>query len=1111
MSENEDPTVDEPVADEPIEPTADDATRGVVGPVVLDPPDDEVDRSGPLAWMARNTVASNVLMWVLIAGGLAVLALGIKQEVFPEVELDMVLVNVAYPGASPAEVEQGVILALEEAVRGLDGVKEIRSTASEGVAVVAIDLLLGADTDRALNDVKSAVDRVTSFPEDIERPVISLATNRKQVISIVVFGDRSEEELRALGESMREGLLDDEKITYVDLAGTRPLEISVEVPQERLREHGLTLQGVAESIRRSSVEIPGGGVKTRSGEVLLRTAERRNRGSEFEDIVLRSQPNGTELTLGDVAVVDDGFREVDQTSFYNGERAVLVNVYRVGDQTPLEVAAATRRYLAELDASLPAGVQTAVWNDASESYRDRIDLLKRNAIIGLILVLIILGMFLEPKLAFWVTLGIPISFAGSLIFLPGADVSINMISLFAFIVTLGMVVDDAIVVGEAIHQQRSDGRALLPAAIAGVREVARPVVFSIITTCVAFTPLLFVPGIMGKFFRVIPIVVISVLLLSLLESLLVLPAHLSHKMPWWLRLLLWPFLIIMSLMGHKKVAEGLKWFIARVYTPIVSFALRWRYVTLALGFATLFGTLGLAAGGRIQFSFMPRIESDLPAARLRMPVGTAIEETEALHQRLRDAAQATIDEFGGNSVVRGVFSEVGSRTSVGGGPRNGGSSTGSHLTSVIVYLVQSDQREFTTAEFVRRWEQHIGEIAGAENLSFRFSIGANTGSAIDIQLTHPDPQTLEAAAERLAAEIGAYSGVRDIDSGVSVGKEQLDFRLTAEGRARGLTSTVLARQVRGAFFGAEAVRQQRGRDEVRVYVRRPRSERESLHDVESFVVQTPQGGEMPLAQAATVERGRAYSQIKRVDGRRTISVTADIIEGQANANEVVASLVPRELTQLTSDIPGLTYAMGGTQKEQRESLGALGWGFVLALFVMFALLAVAFRSYTQPILVMVAIPFGIVGALWGHVIMGSGLSIMSMMGIVALSGVVVNDSLILIVAVNEFRERGLTVFEALVAGGARRFRPILLTSLTTFFGLVPMILEPSVQAKFLIPMAISLGFGVLFATFIMLLFVPACYHILEDIRGLVRRATAAFREEPPSAAPGPKSVPVGGE
>ncbi|MGB7475659.1 MAG: efflux RND transporter permease subunit, partial [Polyangiales bacterium] len=1013
---------------------------------------------------------------------------------------------VIYPGASPAEVEQAVVLAVEEAVRGIDGVKKVTSSAMEGQASTLVELLLNTDKDRALNDVKSAIDRITSFPEDVERPTVSLLSNRQQVISIVLYGDVDESTLRAVAENSRRTLLQDPRITYVELSGIRPLEISIEVPQAELRKHGLTIDEVAARVRAASVELPGGGVKTTAGEVLLRTTERRDRGNEFGNIILLSQPDGSQVRVRDVATVRDGFQEIDKEATYNGKPAVMVNVFRVGSETPLTVSAAAKEYVAELQESLPEGLYAANWFDTAEMYEGRLSLLLRNARIGLLLVLLTLALFLEARLAFWVTLGIPISFAGSLLFFPVTDVSINMISLFAFIITLGMVVDDAIVVGEAIYKQRMDGKGRLEAAIGGAKEVAQPVIFAILTSCVAFAPMLMVPGPMGKFFRVVPIVVIAVLMISLVESLLILPAHLSHPMPWWLRIVLSPYLWAMRGLAKLDMAHRLQHHIQHTYIPVLNKALRWRYFTIAAGVALLVGTLGYVAG-RIPFTFLPKVEGDLITAHLKMPVGTPVSETERIADGIAAVAQSMVDgedaKSDGPTMSRGLYEEVGAMSALESGPEGSMSTEGSHYATVMMYLIDAGDRELTTQKFVQRWRDEIGEIPGADSLTFSFEVGVEPGKPIEVQLIHDDVPILEAAAERLATEISAYSGLRDIDSGVTKGKDQLDFRLTAAALAQGMTEFELARQVRAAFFGAEAVRQQRGRDEVRVYVRLPLDERQSLYNVEELIVRTPMGGEMPLSQAAVVTRGQAYTIIKRTDGRRNISVTADVADEDANANDINAQIVQRELPQLLADFPGLSYSLGGEQERQAETMGALGLGFILALIVMFSMLAVVFRSYAQPILVMSAIPFGMVGAVWGHVVMGFSLSLMSMMGLVALSGVVVNDSLILIVSINRFREEGMSTWEAVVAGGARRFRPILLTSLTTFFGLAPMILETSVQARFLVPMAVSLGFGVLAATLIMLLIVPCAYIILEDARRLGNNFGARLRGQPTMPPPEP--------
>lgn len=1058
--------------------------------------------------MAKNPVAANVLMLILIVGGLVTLMAGIKQEVFPEVDLDVVLVEVVYPGASPAEVEQAVVLAIEEGIRGVDGIKEVRSTAREGSATVTAELLLGTKQDRALNDVQSAVDRITSFPADVERPTISILAPRQQAISVVLYGDVDEATLRAVAEDSRRQLLRDDRITYVELTGIRPLEISIEVPQAELRKHHLTLDEVAARIRAASVELPGGAVKTASGEVLLRTTERRDRGNEFEDIVLLSPADGSQVRVRDIAIVNDGFQQNDRRVTFNGKRAAMINVFRVGDETPLTVVAAAKEHVADLQMTLPKGLYAAPWFDAAEIYEQRLSLLMRNARVGLLLVLLILGLFLEARLAFWVTLGIPVSFSGALLLFPAADLSINMISLFGFIVTLGMVVDDAIVVGEAIYKRQSEGAGLLESAIAGAREVSRPVVFAIVTTCVAFAPMLLVPGVMGKFFRVLPTLVIVVLLISLIESLLILPAHLSHTMPRWLRTVLAPYLWLMKLVSKLEVPHRLEHHIEHGYVPILRRALRWRYFTIAVGVAILIFTAGVVAG-RVPFTFMPKVEGDLITAQLKMPVGTPIAATERITEHISAAARTVLSETERameepKPISRGLYQDVGASSTLEPGFDGVFAREGTERSTVMIYLVGSDEREVTTQQFVELWRQAIGEIPGAESMVFRYEFGVEPGSPVDIQLIHDDVATLETAAQRLATEIESYSGLRDIESGVTKGKEQLDFRLTEAAIARGLTEAELARQVRASFFGSESLRQQRGRDEVRVYVRLPLRERESLYHVDNLIVRTPAGGEMPVSQAALVSRGQAYTVINRTDGRRNISVTADVADDDTNANEINAQILRRELPQLLADFPGLAYDLGGVQERQSETMQALGLGFLLALITIYSILAILFRSYSQPLLVMSGIPFGMVGAVWGHVIMGFNLSLMSMLGLVALSGVVVNDSLILIDAINRYRQQdGLDLWESVLAGGARRFRPILLTSLTTFFGLAPIIVETSVQARFLIPMAVSLGFGVLGGTFITVLIIPCGYLILEDIRRTTGNSLARLRGNPTIPPPLP--------
>jgi multidrug efflux pump subunit AcrB len=1052
----------------------------------------EADDRGSVSWMARNSVAANLLMVTLIVGGF-LMASRIKQEVFPEFDLDVVTVTVPYPGASPAEVEQGIVLAIEDEVRGLDGVKRVGALAQEGFGTVYVELLLGTDANKALQDVKNAVDRIDTFPENAERPTVSLLVSRLQAISLVIYGDQTERTLRSIAEKVRDELIVDPGITLVELSGIRPLEISIEVSQDTLREYGLTLEDIASEVRQGAVELPGGGVKTSSGEVLLRTAERRDYGEEFAELPVVSLPDGTRLRVGDIASIIDGFEDTDEAAFYNGKPAVMVDVYRVGDQTPIEVADTVRTYMADLQSRLPEGVDVAVWQDWSEIYTERMVLLLRNACLGLALVLILLGMFLEVRLAFWVTMGIPTSFLGALLIVPALGASINMITLFAFIMALGIVVDDAIVVGENVYEMRQRGMPFLTAAVRGARQVAVPVVFAVLTNVAAFMPLVFVPGFSGKIYRTIPAIIVPVFLLSLVEALYILPAHLTHEPRAVGRFLVW---VTQPLRVFSRAQE---WVVANLYRPVQRAALRFRYVTVAVGVGVLILTVGYIAGGRINFIFMPRVEADQVIASAVLPYGTPLESTMRVKDRLLAEADAVLAENGGDDITEGVFVQVG--RPLQGGPFDfGGSIPGSHLVNVQVSLVPEDQRDMTAGQFANQWREGVGEIPGAESLSYTFVMGPSAGAAIDIVLSHPNNDVLAAAAQELAARLAEFRGLKDVDDGYARGKPQLDFKVRPEARSLGITAADLGRKVRNAFYGAEALRQQRGRDEIKVMVRLPESERRSEYHLEELLIRTREGGEIPLTDAAEITRGRAYTSIGRRDGSRIRDVTADIEEDQTSADKVLKPLVEEVLPALMAKYPGLTYSFSGEIEERQQSLASLGRGFAVILIVIFAMLAIPLRSYLQPIIIMTSIPFGIVGAAVGHIIMGYDLSVMSMMGIVALAGVVVNDSLVLIHATNERLGEGASPFEAISGAGVRRFRPIMLTSLTTFFGLAPMIFETSIQARFLIPMAISLGYGILFATLITLLLVPSLYLVIDDAKRAWAWAGAFLFGTGPAAA-----------
>jgi multidrug efflux pump subunit AcrB len=1051
--------------------------------------------------MARNPVAANILLAFLLIGGMLT-SFSIRQEVFPPLDLDILMVTVPYPGTSPEEIEKGVILALEEAARGINGVKRVTSTASESVGMVTVELLRGTDGNKALQDLKNAVDRITTFPEDSERPTVSLLEASMEVITVVLYGDQEEHVLERLGEEVRDDLLNKPDITSVALEGVRPLEISIEIPQAKLREHKLTLAAIARKVRSVSVEYSAGGVKADGGEILLRVKERRDYGRDFSDIPIVSRADGTVVRLADIATIIDGYEDTDEAAYYNGQPAVMLKIYREEDQTPTGISADVKSYIAELSERLPEGVSVSTFDDTAEHYRDRIDLLLRNGSIGLVLVMICLGMFINVRLAFWVMMGIPASFLGTLLLLPAFDVSINMISLFAFIMALGIVVDDAIVVGENVYTKRTQGMSRIEAAIDGTKEVVVPVTFSIVTNIVAFVPLMFVAGIMGKIMRIIPIVVCLAFAISLFEAAFILPAHLAHSGKGADKGI---FGILAR--GQARIARGLEWAIGHLYRPLLMKALAYRYVTLSISVAVLIIVLGFVASGRIAFVFSPSAEGDGAIASVTLPFGTPVEDTAKVQDRLVRAAQKVIHENGGDDVTMGIFSHIGA--SQGGFDPHAALESGGagHQAYVRVFLVGADERNFTAKQFANMWRDETGEIPGVETLLFKSDdLGPGAGDpAIDIELSHKDIDTLETAATGLADALREYPAVRDIDDGFALGKPQLDFQIRPEAYSLGLTPAEIGSQVRSTYYGAEALRMQRGRNEVKVMVRCPESERISELSLEELLVRTPAGGELPLAEAASVVRGRSYTEINRTNGRRTIHVMAEDVVPISEKNLILNSLEETTLVTLENRYRGLAHEMGGEDRERMEAMESLRSGFILALIAIFGILGIVFRSYIQPVIIMIAIPFGIVGAVVGHIIMGFNLSLISMMGIVALAGVVVNDALVLISFANRIKADGMSDFEAISEAGVRRFRPIMLTTLTTFFGLLPMIFETSPQARFLIPMAISLGYGLLFATLIVLLLVPSLYLIVEDVRGLFglrkRFATSSdFDEEAKSPA-----------
>ena len=1044
---------------------------------------DSEERKGVLGWFAANHVAANLLMLLIVAAGLLAI-FSARLEVFPEMSLDMINIMVPYRGASPADVEEGVCVRVEEAIAGVDGIKRMTSTAGEGMGSTLVEVEEYANVKEVLDDVKAEIDTIITFPKETEKPIISELKTRFKVISIVVYGDVSEQTLRTLADQIRDDLTAKENITHTTVSGVRPYEISIEVSEENLRRYGLSFDRVVTAVRNSSLDIPAGSVKTSGGEILVRTKGQKYYGLEFEKIIVVTRNDGTQIRLSDIATVRDEFEDVDLSARFDGKRAASIQVSRTGEQDALDVARTVKDYVRQKRLSLPAGVSLALWEDDTEFLKARLSLLTRNGYIGLILVFVCLTCFLNVRLAFWTAMGIPISFLGAFWLIPHFGITINMMSLFAFIMVLGLVVDDAIVVGENVFSYRQQGLDRLDAAIRGVKEMCWPVVAAVLTTVFAFVPLAYTSGIMGKILRVLPIVVIGVLGFSLIEALLILPAHLSSKRG-------------QPGKGIRRYTDkindltdrALKWFVSGPFARFVERAVRWRYVTLAAGVAVFLTTVGVVAGGYIKFVFFDAIEADNVIALLEMPLGTPVEQTRAIAEKIEQGAFDAIGEFdearsGEDSFLKHIATTVGAHPTIGhSGPVQVDLGAGgqSHLAEINVELLGAEERDISSTAIKNRWRELVGDIAGASSLTF-ISEFMSTGDPINVELSHQDFDMLLAASEKLKGILRDYAGVSEITDDFEPGKAELKLRLKDTGRTLGLTLSDLARQVRQGFYGDEVQRIQRGRDDIRVMVRYPESERRSLADVENMRIRLPDGTEIPFDTVAQVQYGRGYSAIKRIDRRRVVSVSADVDQAVANATEINRDLLATALPNLAREFGGLQYRFGGEQREMTESLGSLKTNFIIAMLAIYGLLAVQFRSYSQPAIIMSAIPFGIVGATLGHLLMGYNLGIMSMFGVVALSGVVVNDSLIMIDLINRERRSGIELSQVLRDCATRRFRPIMLTTLTTFFGLLPMIAERNLQARFLIPMAVSLAFGVMFATCITLVLVPSLYMILEDIK-----------------------------
>ncbi|HUU81964.1 MAG TPA: efflux RND transporter permease subunit [Phycisphaerae bacterium] len=1036
----------------------------------------------------RNPVMANLAMVCILVGGFLA-SKDMVRETYPEFSLDHIGIDVTYPGASPEDVEHGIAAKIEEAIAGIPGIREISSSSSEGGCSVFAALSTAVtDVDPVIKDIQDRIERITTFPIGAEDPVVSERLVRNQVINIALAGDVSEETLKSWAQKVRDDLIADPDLSQIALAGVREQEISIEVSEDALQRWGLSFTDVMGAVARGSIDLPAGTLRTADEEITLRTLGQRYTAADFESLVVISAPDGTLTRLGQIATVRDTFEETVRRGRFNGQPAATVGVYKTPAQDTSTIARKVREYVRAQQAALPNGMTMSVWADASRDVDARIQMLLGNGLAGAALVLLVLSLFLDLRLSLWVAVGIPVSFAGALIILGASGQTLNMISLLALIMATGIIVDDAIVIAEQIHTLKTEGMEPVQACVNGTRQMALPVLGSSATTVAAFVPLLYVSGVMGKFIKVLPIVVIAAIVASAFEAFVILPAHLRHGSP------LGP--ASPSRLGRlrQRTRDGLNaattWFTERAYGPALRAAVRYRPVTLALAAAFLLMTAGAVVGGQMPFVLWAKGESTLLRARVRFPEGTPAKVSEAAVRQLEEAALAVNDEVaaagdGGLSPVRQVSSVIGEWTGFW-------TQTGSHLAEVTVELLSADQRDASATTLLEAWRKHVGTIYDAVSVEMIQKELGPTEKPLEIRLHGQDLEQLRQAADEVREKLGGYAGVEEIDDDLVPGKRELRVKLKPVARTLGLTVADLASQLREGFFGGEALRVLRGRSEVKVQVRYPRDERRTLADLDRMRIRTVLGQEIPFGEAADVELARGYSAVWRQDGKRRVRVQANVDERRANAeqvlNDMTAHFLPALERRLRGEDPAsdFSYSIGGQRAQMRESMSSLIDGFAMAVVAIYAILASIMRSYIQPAIIVLTIPLGLVGAVIGHRIMGYDLTMMSVFGAVALSGVVVNDALVLIVHISRLVRSGHPVVTAIIEGGRSRFRAVVLTTLTTVAGLSPLLIERSTQARQLIPMVISLTFGLIFATVLTLLVVPALYLLVNDARRFIR-------------------------
>lgn len=1030
---------------------------------------DSANGTGLIGYFVNNSVAANLVMGLLLAGGF-IAGLGLTAQVFPTIDPGIVTVTVPYPGATPSEVEESITRRVEEAVFGIDGVKKVVSKASENSGTITIELKDFVDDAQVRDDVEAAVEGLADFPpEEAEQPEVKRADTVSEVITLFVASELGEKSLRAGAENLSEELLALPTVTLVSLVGARDYEISIEVSEEASRQYNISINEIAAAIRKSSINLSSGELRTDAGDLLLRTNNKGKSGKDFADIVLRASADGSILRLEDVAVIRDEFANVDLIQEYNGRKSLFVKVEKSEAEDALEISAEVKSFLTDYQPR--AGLDIGIWEDQSEILQQRLNLLVRNGVLGFALVFLFLVIMLDLRLALWVAMGVPISFLGAFLFFEPFGVNINMISLFGLIIVLGVVVDDAVVVGENIITEQESMGPGTASTLKGVAGVSSPVTVGVLTTMAAFAPLLFVTGTFGQILGAVPIVVIVVLTISLIEVFFILPSHLAHGKPW-----------SRGLLASIQAAVGTKilHFRDQIMVPAVAACVKRRYLTLlgGIGFLLLAGSL--ISSGAVRFIFFPDLESDSIRASLKFPVGTPFETTETAARRIVSAAYKVNEELGGNAFDAISATIGGSDTSSGGPGGQRSMRTASHIASVRIQLASEPGRALSAVALERLWRAEVGDISGVEALSFAASF-FGSGPDVEFELAHQNDETLFSAVELLKSAYANLPAVYDIQDSFSIGKRQYDITLTATGEAAGLLPTDIARQLRNNFFGQEVQRIQRGRDELKVMVRYPESQRQSMRNLDNVRIHLADGTQVPLFTVASLTESRAFSSIDRVDGLRIVTVTGEVDTAIATPTQVNAQVIESILPQLTQRFPALQVNQAGQGRDEAEDMASLAQMMIIAMMTIFVLLASQLRSYTQPFVVLAGVPFGAAGAIVGHYLLGYNISFISIFGIVALSGVVVNDSLVLVDQYNRNRrETDASISEAIISASQRRFRAIFLTTATTALGLTPMLFESSTQAQFLVPMAVSLATGIVFASVIILFLVPALVVIRED-------------------------------